>query len=169
MSSALYGFLVGCGWFFVFLMAHLAVIHLIVGAGPTKTLVRAFIIAVVAAGATVAFTHVGRLDSFLIAEVYAFLTMACLFIVYSPFFYTVFTSLSIESLTVIFKAGGSMPTETLFRRYTSRELFVGRLRTLEVNGYLKCANGCYTLTCKGLGLARGFVVLKSAWRLGAGG
>lgn len=169
MSPAAFGFLVGCVWFGAFMAAHLAILHFVNGAGPTRVLTRVIAVMTLAAGFNVAVVESARFDSFLMAEIYAVLTIACLFVIYAPFFYTIFTSLSIQSLLVIMDKGGRVPTEELIQRYASRHIFKGRLLTMVANGYLTHRDGMFDLTPKGVRLARTFNALNAAWRLGAGG
>jgi hypothetical protein len=168
MTPNLFGFIVAFAWFAVFLVAHLAILRATKSARPTRVL-----LSVLAATTLAAVVNVAALEPWglemAFATGYAVLTTACLFVVYSPFFYSVFTSLSIQSLIILLNEGGEARVDYLFERFALPNLFDGRLNTMIASGYLVRNGDRFHLTPKAAVIGRLFRGLKSAWRLGAGG
>jgi hypothetical protein len=104
------------------------------------------------------------------ALVSGLLVMGCLFVLYMPFFFTIATSLSVQTMILVERSpGGRAEVQELRERFASRQLVAGRLQSMVANGYLVREGDCYRVTTKGRLVARLFGVLKHAWRLGAGG
>ncbi len=169
MPPAFLGFLLGCFWFGAFMAAHIAILHFKKTASPSRCLIQCFAGAVTTAMACIALAQAAGWPGLLLAEIYGLMTMGCLFILYAPFFYTIYTSLSTQSLLAIQSTGGNLSVEALVQRFASRELFQGRLATMTASGYLAEERGQYRLTAKGALVARYFAAVKSFWRLGPGG
>lgn len=169
MSPALLGSICGAACFLAFLAAHIAILFLQEEASPSRTLVLTFAGAAAAAIVTVAILVRPEWAAVVLAEVYALMVMACLFILYAPFFFTIYTSLSVESLLIALRQGGRVPVDLLYQRFASREFFTGRLATMVASGYLAEEDGRYRLASRGRRVAAFFWGLKRAWRLGLGG
>ena len=101
----------------------------------------------------------------------AYLTFACFYIVYMPFFFTIYTSLSVQTMVIMNDTGaGLVPIESLKSIFASNELVSKRLDALNKNGFLKPKDSNrYCLTFKGKCFSRLFIFLKWLWRLGPGG
>lgn len=97
------------------------------------------------------------------------LVMACLFVLYMPFYYTVAASLSVQTLILLLNAGGRLDTSTLKSRFAAVGLVEGRLRTMRMNGYLLSDGERFCLTPRGRLIARRFEAIKRLWKLGPGG
>lgn len=170
MSPALTGIILGCLWFGAFFVGHIAVLRLRPSAKPSRVLLHTFFAAV---GADVICVLVGTRGSgwpsLILAEIESCLTAACLFVLYGPLFYTIRTSLSVESLLVLSARNGRAPTNDLRQRFASRAIFDGRLATMVASGHLIREKEVYRLTWKGKCIAQVFRALKRLWRLGAGG
>ncbi len=170
MTPALVGITWACAWFGVFLAGHVVVLRWRRGAEPTRVLIRTFLVALAAALVSVAVVLRGAEGAQLcVAEGEALLVAACLFVLYGPFFYTIHTSLSVETLLILAAHGGRAPIQQLRDRFASRVVFQGRLDTMVASGYLVYEQAAYRLTAKGRCVAGSFRALKSLWRLGAGG
>ena len=168
MSPALIGFAAGVVWFAVFLVAHILALSLQERPAPSRTLVRTLVIASIAAVVSVIIFTWGK-GGLILAETYALLVMACLFVVYAPFFFTIYTSLSVESMLIARHRGASVPLGTLYERYASHAFIAARLATMVDNRYLVLSNGRYHPTPRGRVVAIIFSAIKRAWRLGPGG
>ncbi len=97
------------------------------------------------------------------------LVMASLFVVYAPFFFIIYTSLSVESLLIARRLGGSVPLDTLSRPYASYEFISARLAIMVDGDYLVLSDGRYCLSPRGRLVAIVFSVIKHVLRLGPGG
>lgn len=97
------------------------------------------------------------------------LTFLCLYVLYMPFYFVVMTSLSVESLIMLDKAGGSLRISRLQDRFTSEAFAADRFATMDRNGMLRQTPDGYVVTKKGRQTIRPFLFIKSLWRLGAGG
>jgi hypothetical protein len=107
----------------------------------------------------------------LIGLLWGVLTLACLFVLYMPFYYTVASSLSVRTLVMLASQhSGSMPIVDVRERFVSRALIGYRLEVMCANGFLKQTDReNFALTIKGKRLARTFGGLKRFWRMDAGG
>lgn len=169
MSPALLGCICGVVWFSVFMAAHVALLFFREGASPSSVLVRVFAATIVFAAATGGILVQPIAGSLFLAEIYVVLVMACLFILYAPFFFTIYTSLSIESLLIARECGDSVPVNLLYNRFASPRLVSGRLAAMVDNGYLVRGSDRYRATPKGRKIAGLFSAIKNAWQLGPGG
>ena len=169
MSSAAFGLIGGAGGFALFLMLHIAALSFQRNSAPWQTMVRIFLAATVATILAVATLVSDRWAGLLLAETYAVLVMACLFVVSAPLFFTIYTSLSVESLLIAFRRGGRVSIDTLYRRFASPEFVSGRLKTMVVSGYLISAGDHYKASRKGRQVAAFFSAIKRSLRLGPGG
>jgi len=108
-------------------------------------------------------------QTLLLSLLIAILTSACLFVLYVPAIYTILTSLSIATLTLLRRTGGHMPETSLYDRFATRGIIQQRLCVLVGAGYL-IEDACgFSLTSRGRGLARAFAFIKRLWCLGPGG
>jgi hypothetical protein len=99
----------------------------------------------------------------------AALSSACLFVLYTPAFYTVLTSLSVATLILLLRNGGLMPEERLYSRFATRAILRQRLSVLVGSRYLVEDALGFRLTGRGWIVARAFAAIKELWRLGPGG
>jgi hypothetical protein len=97
------------------------------------------------------------------------LVMASLFVLYMPFYYTVATSLSVQSLIMIDRAGGVMPLRRLTDTFVSDAILHVRLDSMARNGYVIRQGDTYCVTSKGMHIAKLFSTIKRIWALGPGG
>jgi hypothetical protein len=169
MPAAALGFLVGCGWFGIFMVAHIAVLHLRRRERPSSVLTRTLLAAATAAAVTVAIASFASWGELLLAELYTLLVIACFFVLYAPFFYTIYTSLSVQTLILLMESGGRVSLDRLAASFASYELFERRLRTMLASDYLTADHESFRLTLRGRRVARVFAAMKAAWRLGPGG
>jgi len=92
------------------------------------------------------------------------MTMSCLLVLYTPLYYVVTNSLSVQS-----ERRGSLPREALYDRFASRHLLQGRLETLLSSGYVVVDGPAFRITPRGRRLIAPFLAIKSLWRQGPGG
>lgn len=97
------------------------------------------------------------------------LVMGSLFVLYMPFYYTIATSLSVQSLIMIAKVGGAMPISSLANTFASDAVLHARLESMARNGYVIEQGRVYHITLKGMYIARLFSAIKRSWNLGSGG
>lgn len=107
--------------------------------------------------------------SWLLGALWGSLTFLCLYVLYMPFYFVVMTSLSVESLIMLDKAGGSLRISRLQDRFTFEAFAADRFATMVRNGILRQTPDGYVVTEKGRQTIRPFLFIKSLWRLGAGG
>jgi hypothetical protein len=169
MSPAFFGCACALAWFSAFMVTHVVLLFILKGRAPASVLARVFTATVVGAVATVAFLVEPKMGGVILAETYVVLVMACLFVVYAPLFFTIYTSLSIESLLIARERGGQVPVNMLYDRFVSQRLMKGRLATMADNGYLVVNGNCYLPTPKGRIIGQFFGAVKNIWRLGPGG
>jgi hypothetical protein len=169
VAPAVVGFVVGCGWFGVFFAAHIVAMRSRPVAGVARVLAGSIGSAGVAATATVVIVPAGSFESSVLAEIYAMLWLACLFVLYSPFLYAIATSLSIQSIVLLKTSGGRLPIVRLTNRFASPSILEVRLQSLVDHHYLERRDGRYAITARGLAIGNPFAALKELWRLGPGG
>jgi hypothetical protein len=97
------------------------------------------------------------------------LTYVCLFVLYAPFFYTMTTSLSVQTLVMLLRNRGELTEAELYRHFASYALAHGRLAVLHRSGYIEIKEGRYRATIRGRLIARVFSTIKVLWKLGQGG
>jgi hypothetical protein len=106
----------------------------------------------------------------IVAVLAAALVMACAFILYMPFYYTITTSLSIQTLIVIDEAPGHrLPLDEVASPRVYDQIVRGRLESMVTAGNVTRQGDRYHATPKGQRVARCFDALKRLWRLGPGG
>jgi hypothetical protein len=105
----------------------------------------------------------------LLGALWGCLTFLCLYVLYMPFYFVVMTSLSVESLIMLDKAGGRMDVSRLQDRFTSQAFAADRFATMRRNGMLRQTPDGHAVTDKGRQTIWPFLYIKSLWRLGAGG
>ena len=168
----LQGILSGAGWFTVFLVVHIVWFHLVHVKDCFKWIVKTLPVSVLAHIGTIVILNWGALSGEIIAlrSVYGLLVMACLFILYMPFYYTIVASLSIQTLICLEEAPrNSLRIAELLQRFASRDIVAGRLEIMASNGYLEPASSGYCVTPKARVMSSFFGLLKAIWKLGPGG
>jgi len=108
-------------------------------------------------------------ETMVLSVIIAGLTSACLFILYVPALYTVLTSHSAATLILLRRNGGQMLEASLYERFTTREIMQQRLSVLAGAGYVVEGACGLSLTRRGRGLVRPFILVKKLWRLEPGG
>ena len=156
-------------WFIAFVLAH--VLGWRAGRGQAGWLLLTYAGSLVGMLVTVASVTLGShgLLPTILAAALAILINACLFVVYVPAVYTVLTSLSVQTMLVLRRRGGSMPERELYDRFAGRAILQDRLATLVAGGYLVPDGTRFRLTPRGRSLARAFAFVKALWKLGPGG
>jgi hypothetical protein len=164
-------------WFSVFVAVHLLVMALRPVAGRFRLIARTFLLCCVGSVATILVVMLavqargplfqgGIVGSCVVAA----LTMACLFVLYMPFFYTVAASLSVQSIILLSELPQTQRTAATLRdRFVSEEILAKRMEGMVFSGYLIREGNRYRLTAKGRKIAAMFQWLKDLWKLGAGG
>jgi hypothetical protein len=95
--------------------------------------------------------------------------MLCGFVLYMPLYYTITTSVSIQTMIAIDAAGGGCSLSDLKSATVYDQLLRGRLESMVAAGNLVRDGRAYQLSRKGRLIARIFSTLKALWRLGPGG
>jgi len=165
------GIVSGASWFCTFLLVHVIWFHRVHVQDCFASIVR--ILAVCIGG------HVGTLVALswglpimnqILGVCYGLLVMGCSFILYMPFYYTIVTSLSVQTLVLLHASPShGLSLSELQQRFASRRTVEERMKIMVRNGYLKEHNGKYTATLKGHLVSRFFCAVKQLWRLGPGG
>ncbi len=110
-----------------------------------------------------------RLLALAAALVAGLLVMACCFILYTPFIFVISSSLSVDTIIMLSRHGGTMRMDALYDQFVSTEAVNHRLRMMQGNGLLTYAAGRYFLTTKARRLALFFTRMKYLWKLWPGG
>jgi hypothetical protein len=172
----LIGALLGALWFALFVAAHVgtfatrtvknrsAVILLLYGTALAGAIVSAVLVpADVLPGLTPTSHRI-------VAVLGAAAVMVSAFILYMPFYYTIITSLSIQTLIQIEEAPGQrLAVAALAAPAVYTQIVHGRLESMVQAGNLTRADDRYVTTPKGRRVAGIFATLKQLWRLGPGG
>ncbi|MFL5069461.1 MAG: hypothetical protein ACJ8D9_07710 [Xanthobacteraceae bacterium] len=168
LSPGLAAVIIAAAWFCVFVVIHVAGWR--AGHGNARWLVISYGSSVLAMLISV-ISSTDRSDPMaaLAAVLLALMTSACLFVLYVPAVYTVLTSLSVQTLVMLRRAGGALPEAELYAHFAGRGIVDGRLATLAASGYLVADDGRFRLTSRGRILATIFAFVKEFWKLGAGG
>lgn len=173
----LLGILVSGIWFCAFLAAQLVAFHLQPQKDRSKTLIQLFGFAVLAhlmcvAGLALLYPESMILlgSTGVLSALAGLMNLACLFILYMPFYYTLNTSLSVETLALVLSHGGRMPIDRVVHRFTSPEFIHDRLETMRRNGYLKSSDRVeYFLSKRGTSVGAKMARVKRWLVLGTGG
>jgi len=170
-SPTLVGVFVGVGWFLVFLSAQVAAFHVLdirerfraIVALLTATMVGALL-------TTTTLAHIGWLGGSVLPALSSVVTMACLWVLYMPFYYVIATSLSVRTLLVLASVEeATLPLEQLEARFASTAMLQERLATMRTYRNVTAQGSAFTLTPKGRTTAAVFGGLKRLWELGPGG
>lgn len=165
-------------WFVIFMTVHVAAFHVKPNQDRSKTILRIFTLALLGQVASIILTRLIRPDwmtwassGVALSIAVGCLLMACLFVLYMPFYYTVDTSLSIETLAMLStKGAGNLPLAEVNIRFTSDKFLLDRLETMCRNGYLqRSGDGNYILLARGRRIAGLMLKVKDLLRLGPGG
>ena len=114
--------------------------------------------------------HSSDMISFLTSIALSFMSYACLYILYTPFYYTISHSVSIRTMRRLYEQDkNSTNLATISSPFTSREFLENRLYSMTKNNFLICDCLKYQLTSKGKKVAIVFSALKKIWKLGSGG
>lgn len=168
----LQGIVSGAIWFFLFLVVHVLWFHMAYVERCARLIMIAFACCLAGDAGTILAADFGVLsiDQVVLRVIYGTLVMGCLFIVYMPFYYTISTSLSVQTLICLEETQGRvLSVDELRQRFASTTIVAGRLNVMVANGYLTERAGKYSVTPKGRAIARFFGYLKEVWRLGPGG
>ena len=169
MPPAPFGFVCGIFWFGVFMIGHIAIFHWRPDVKRSQVLSRGVAAALAAAMFTAMLAPGTGIAAVLLREAYAVTAVSCLFVLYVPFFYSIHTSLSIETLILLQTRGGRAPIGELEGKFASSRLFRARLQTMAESGFLIQKGDRYALTPRARRVARVFAAIKSLWHLGPGG
>jgi hypothetical protein len=170
-SPTLIGVFVGVSWFLIFLSVQVAVFQLLVIRGRFRAIVAIFSGSIVGAVLTTTMlAHIGWLGSSVLPTLSSVVTMACLWVLYMPFYYVIATSLSVRTLLVLASAEEStLPLTQLEARFASASMLQERLSTMRTYRNVAAEGTGFTLTAKGRTTAAIFGGLKRFWELGPGG
>ena len=154
----------GAAWTAAAVVGHFAVFHLARVEHRARTVTLLFMLAAVATLWTCLLLDVDRWRA-----VYGMVVVACSFLLYMPFYYTVAASQSVQLMIEVRAAPHGLSREQIRRRYPVQETLIGRLETLTWAGYIVGVDGRFVLTFKGRLVSLPFRAIKKLWRLGPGG
>jgi len=168
----LQGIVSGAVWFLVFLVVHVLWFHMIYVERRARLIMVTYACCLTGnLGTVLAADTVGMsVDQTALRIFYSSLVMGCLFVLYMPFFYTIATSLSVQTLVCLEESPKrALNLGGLQQRFASPAIVAGRLDVMVTSGYLTERAGKYSVTSKGRAVAKFFGYLKEIWRLGPGG
>jgi len=166
-TSAIMAFVLAVAWFGAFVLTH--ILGWRAGHGHARWLLMTYMASVVGTLATVVGLATWNAWGIILPVVLALMTSACLFVLYVPAVYTVLTSLSVQTMVMLRRRGGSLSATELYERFAGRAILEERLATLLASGYLIQDGELFRLTPRGRAFARAFVFVKASWKLGPGG
>ena len=166
--------------FIFFMIGHVILFHINPEQDRSKIIVRIFLLAILLHCILMAVmwilipSQMKLIGSGEILSIIAgVILMLCLFILYMPFYYTLNTSLSVETLAMLKSKGdGLLPELEVRDRFTSEKFLLDRLETMRKNGYLTRSSGkdaSYVLQPKGQRIAVVMLIVKNYLKLGPGG
>ena len=99
------------------------------------------------------------------------ITFSCLFVLYMPFVFVVYTSLSVETILILATRDDKFAESSeLNDKFASEAFVIKRLERMVESGVLECrSDGKFTASPKGHKLALFFGVIKSFLHLSPGG
>jgi hypothetical protein len=155
---------VGAVWAAAAVAGHFAIFHMVQVERRARTLALLFACAAFATCWTCLLLDVDRWRT-----LYGMSVVACAFLLYMPFYYTVAASQSVQLVIDIHAAANGLSVEEIRGRYPVDKTLAGRLETLVWAGYVTEMDGRFALTGKGRLTSRPFRAVKALWRLGPGG
>jgi len=163
----------GMAWFAIFVATHIVWTQITREPRYSRIIVRCFALSLMGSVATIALAHgvlwYGPSASWLVAEGASIFLMCCAFVLYMPFVFVIATSLSVDTMLILHRAGRSISRAELYASFVSIEPVRHRLDVMCGNGLLALHDGRYGLTRKGVRLARFFTAMKRMWNLWPGG
>jgi hypothetical protein len=161
----IFGILSGVFWFLVFLTCKIGILHHYRIKNKSRIIIRLFLITILAG--LVLSVFLGRS----IPEItIGLVVMFSFFILYMPFYYTIASSVSIQSLVLLAEKRTHTSTMgELKQRFASAEIVSYKLKSMENSGLLLSNGETYKVTLKGRFVAWAFGLIKSIWNLGPGG
>jgi hypothetical protein len=171
------GLLLGFGWFLFYLGGHILIIRYATNAIKPRLSQQLLIVGLVcligsiAAAPSVVGSHTLLHGGWPMGVAWGVLTYLGLFCLYTPFYYVVVSSLSVQTLVMLLeKPANRLSLSALREVFASREFVRQRLMTMQANGFVqRQGQQHFALTAKGQRLAAFFSWLKQFWKLGPGG
>ncbi|OAN49279.1 hypothetical protein A6A04_03955 [Paramagnetospirillum marisnigri] len=175
MTAQWIGVIAATIWFVMFMLGHLAWVHLTGERRFALVLRNAFKLSL--AGCALSITIYCGMGGgnasmllWLTSMVIGPMIMACAFVLYIPFIFVIATSLSVETILMLDEAGGTLPRQALYDRFVSAEAVRARLEIMRGNGLFTLGeDGRYLATEKAFPPTRFFLAVKRMWNLGSGG
>ncbi|MGE3273096.1 MAG: hypothetical protein AB7P40_30475 [Chloroflexota bacterium] len=172
----LIGALAGGRWFGIFVASHVFSLLLWPRQQRSRVLLMLIVAALIGALVTALLVPHGMLPGLattghrIVAVISALATVSCCFILYTPMYYVIVSSLTGQMLVKLNAADdGSLPLDALASPVTYRRIVEPRLDSMVASGLLRRQDGVYRATPKGIRTARTFRYLKALWQLGPGG
>ncbi|MDP3561069.1 MAG: hypothetical protein Q8R83_02675 [Legionellaceae bacterium] len=166
-------------WFLIFIITHNVAFFVLDNQSRAKIIINTFKLSICALFISIwlysKYSHFFNNHEFYPVfwnYLYGLVISVSFFILYMPFYYTVASSLSIQSMIKIFDnslAGKNTELDCLREQFTSKELMQDRMSLMIDNGYIYEFENKYYLTTKGKRTAKIFSQIKNIWKLGAGG
>lgn len=154
----------GAAWTAAAVVAHFMIFHFVRVEHRARTVTLLFTLAAFTTLWTCLLLDVDRWRA-----VYGMVVVACSFLLYMPFYYTVAASQSVQHVIEVRAAPHGLSRDEIRGRYPVQETLAGRLETLAWAGYIVGMDGRFALTFKGRLVSRPFRAIKKLWRLGPGG
>ena len=173
MTTLEYAVLIAIVWFAIFVFGHFSWACLVERPRHGQIIIRAFVIALLLFTLTMIVMH-GLVSSepvvsCFVGGVIGLFIMACAFVLYVPFVFVVSSSLSVDTLVILDRFGGTSQRDALYRLFVSPEAVHRRLEMMRMNGLVVSNNGRYVLATKAIYTASFFTKMKHLWKLWPGG
>ena len=160
-------------WFAVFAGLHLAVFHLWPIRNRSAAILKLFLSAVAGLVLSLAImASRGALVSsseVVWAYVSGLLLMACCFVLWTPAYYVVATSLSVATVVALDRFPEGVPAAAVMPDHLLDDMIRKRLDSMVLSGTLQTDGDAFRLTPKGRRAARFFSGMNDFWKMGPGG
>lgn len=159
------GSISGTVWFLIFLVFKIGIFHSYRVASKSGMIIKLFLSAI--AGCFFSSLISGRS---MVEILIGIIVTVSLFILYMPFYYTISSSISIQTLVLLSKKDDlTYPISGLKNTFASREIIDYKLTSMENSGLLISNGRAYKVSTKGKFIALLFGLIKRLWKLGSGG
>jgi hypothetical protein len=167
LSPATTGVFAAGAWFGVLVVSQWLIAHRWPSWGRARVLVQAYGVCFIGFVITVSLLtgDAGRL----LGALFGAMTLSCLFVLYTPFYYVVSNSLSVQSIILLLERHGRLSGKDLYEAFAGQRLLEGRLKALARSGHVATDGRVFRITSRGRRIAAPFLALKSLWKLGPGG
>jgi hypothetical protein len=161
----IYGIVSGSIWFMIFLIFKISIFHLFQIKNKSGLIIKLFLSAVVGCILTSLIFTLPLMEM-----MNSLIVIFSFFILYMPFYYTISSSVSIQSLILLSeKDSQTCLLNELKNTFASPKILSYKLKSMESSGVLSSDGKKYKTTLRGKLIANTFQFIKKLWQLSPGG